>query len=62
MRIIAIIKRFIEKLKQRENLQKGTSNKERSSADTKLHQYFTRDTKANLQVILSEEDVKNAEN
>ena len=62
MRIIAIIKRFINKLKQRVNLQKGTSNKGRLSADTKLHQYFTPDTKAKLQVILSEEEIKNAEN
>ena len=62
VRIIAIIKRLIDKLKQRVNLQKGTSNKERSSADTKLHQYSTPDTKAKLQVILSEEEIKNAEN
>ena len=62
LRIIVIIKRFIDKLKQRVNLQKGTSNKERSSADTKLHQYSTPDTKAKLQVILSEEEIKNAEN
>ena len=62
LRIIVIIKRFIDKLKQRINLQKGTSNKERSSADTKLHQYSTPDTKAKLQVILSEEEIKNAEN
>ena len=61
MRIIAIVKRPIEKLKQRVNLQKETSNKERSSADTELHQYSTPDTKVKLHVILSE-DIKNAEN
>ena len=61
VRIIAIVKRPIEKLKQRVNLQKETSNKERSSADTELHQYSTPDTKVKLHVILSE-DIKNAEN
>ena len=61
MRIIAIVKRPIEKLKQRVNLQKETSNKERSSADTELHQYSTPDTKVKLHVILSA-DIKNAEN
>ena len=62
VRIIAIIKRLIDKLKQRVNLQKGTSNKERSSADTKLLQHSTPNTKVKLQVILSEEKIKNAEN
>ena len=62
VRIIAIIKRFIEKLKQRVDLQKGTSNKEISSADANLQQYSTPDTKAKLQAILSEEEIKNADN
>ena len=63
MRIIATIQRFIKKLKERVNLKRGTSNKENPSAEnTKLHQQPPPSSKAKLQLIFSEEEIKSAEN